>query len=198
MSSIETNRRVQKLRRVRRGDYFYRLLLIPLLFGIIYLGIKIALPIIKQEKMEPKTAKAELTTSVQEPKQMTDIPNPYQAKYREKVNEIIRDSVNDENIIESTVKEWKPNITKQIEPHIVRYSYKSQDFYEMEEAVSKATSLTKEDFSVWHLGKGYDLQSIKVYIATNDLSYKYVVYLHWVEKEGWLPILVQEVKALKY
>ncbi|PEJ47579.1 hypothetical protein CN692_24785 [Bacillus sp. AFS002410] len=198
MSSIETNRRVQKLRSVRRGNYFYRLLLIPLLFGIIYLGIKIALPIIKQEKMEPKTAKAELTTSVQEPKQMTDIPNPYQAKYREKVNEIIRDSVNDENIIESTVKEWKPNITKQIEPHIVRYSYKSQDFYEMEEAVSKATSLTKEDFSVWHLGKGYDLQSIKVYIATNDLSYKYVVYLHWVEKEGWLPILVQEVKALKY
>ncbi|MFB7138629.1 YrrS family protein [Gottfriedia sp. NPDC056225] len=198
MSSIETNRRVQKLRSVRRGNYFYRLLLIPLLFGIIYLGIKIALPIIKQEKMEPKTAKAELTTSVQEPKQMTDIPNPYQAKYRERVNEIIRDSVNDENIIESTVKEWKPNITKQIEPHIVRYSYKSQDFYEMEEAVSKATSLTKEDFSVWHLGKGYDLQSIKVYIATNDLSYKYVVYLHWVEKEGWLPILVQEVKALKY
>ncbi|PGS50015.1 YrrS family protein [Bacillus sp. AFS041924] len=198
MSSIEPNGRVRKLRRAQRGNYFFRILLIPLLFGIIYLGIKISLPIINQQKMEPKTAKAELTTTVQEPIQMTDIPNPYQVKYREKVNEIIRDSINDENIMESTVKEWKPNPTRQSEPHTVHYGYKSQDFYEMEEATSYAITLTKEDFSVWHLGQGFDHQSIKVYVATNDLSYKYVVYLHWVEKEGWLPILVQEVKELKY
>jgi hypothetical protein len=198
MTSIEPNKRVQKLRRVRRGNYFYRILLIPLLFGIIYLGIKITLPIVNQQKIEPNTAKAMITTIAQEPKQMTDIPNPYQAKYREKVNEIIKDSINDENIIESTVKEWTPNKTRQIEPHTVHYSHKSQDFYEMEEAVSNAISLTKEDYSIWHIGQGYDQQSIKVYVATNDLSYKYVVYLHWVVKEGWLPILVQEVKELKY
>lgn len=198
MSSIEPNKRVQKLRRVRRGNYFFRILLIPLLFGIIYLGIKITLPIINQQKIEPNTAKAKLTTIAQEPKQMTDIPNPYQAKYRDKVNEIIRDSINDDNIIESTVKEWIPNKTRQVEPHTVHYSYRSQDFYEMEEAVSNAISLTKVDYSVWHLGQGYDQQSIKVYVATNDLSYKYVVYLHWVVKEGWLPILVQEVKELEY
>jgi hypothetical protein len=198
MSSIEPNKRVQKLRRVRSGNYFYRILLIPLLFGIIYLGIKIALPIVNQQKIEPNTAKAKITTIAQEPKQMTDIPNPYQAKYREKVNEIIKDSINDENIIESTVKEWTPNKTRQIEPHTVHYSHKSQDFYEMEEAVSNAISLTKEDYSVWHIEQGYDQQSIKVYVATNDLSYKYVVYLHWVVKEGWLPILVQEVNELKY
>ncbi|ODG90243.1 MULTISPECIES: YrrS family protein [Bacillaceae] len=198
MSSIEPNKRVQKLRRVRSGNYFYRILLIPLLFGIIYLGIKIALPIVNQQKIEPNTAKAKITTIAQEPKQMTDIPNPYQAKYREKVNEIIKDSINDENIIESTVKEWTPNKTRQIEPHTVHYSHKSQDFYEMEEAVSNAISLTKEDYSVWHIEQGFDQQSIKVYVATNDLSYKYVVYLHWVVKEGWLPILVQEVNELKY
>ncbi|MFF3025020.1 YrrS family protein [Gottfriedia sp. NPDC057948] len=198
MSSIEPNKRVQKLRRLRRGNYFYRILLIPLLFGIIYLGIKITLPIVNQQKIEPNTAKAKITTIAQEPKQMTDIPNPYQAKYREKVNEIIRDSINDENIIESTVKEWTPNKTRQIEPHTVHYSHRSQDFYEMEEAVSNAISLTKEDYSVWHIGQGYDQQSIKIYVATNDLSYKYVVYLHWVVKEGWLPILVQEVNELKY
>ncbi|UPM55332.1 YrrS family protein [Gottfriedia acidiceleris] len=198
MSSIEPNKRVQKLRRVRRGNYFYRILLIPLLVGIIYLGIKITLPIVNQQKIEPNTAKAKITRITQEPKQMTDIPNPYQAKYRQKVNEIIKDSINDENIIESTVKEWTPNKTRQIEPHTVHYSHMSQDFYEMEEAVSNAISLTKEDYSVWHIGQGYDQQSIKVYVATNDLSYKYVVYLHWVVKEGWLPILVQEVKELKY
>ncbi|MEE6449737.1 YrrS family protein [Gottfriedia acidiceleris] len=198
MTSIEPNKRVQKLRRVRSGNYFYRILLIPLLFGIIYLGIKITLPIVNQQKIEPNTAKAKITTIAQEPKQMTDIPNPYQAKYREKVNEIIKDSINDENIIESTVKEWTPNKTKQIEPHTVHYSHKSQDFYEIEDTVSNAISLTKEDYLVWHIGQGYDQQSIKVYVATNDLSYKYVVYLHWVVKEGWLPILVQEVKELKY
>lgn len=198
MSSIEPNKRVQKLRRVRRGNYFFRILLIPLLFGIIYLGIKITLPIVNQQKIEPNTAKAQITTIAQEPKQMTDIPNPYQAKYREKVNEIIKDSINDENIIESTVNEWIPNKTRQVEPHKVHYSHKSQDFYEMEEAVSNAISLTKEDYSIWHISQGYDQQSITVYVATNDLSYKYVVYLHWVVKEGWLPILVQEVKELKY
>ncbi|PGL70529.1 YrrS family protein [Bacillus sp. AFS055030] len=198
MTSIEPNKRVQKLRRVRRGNYFYRILLIPLLCGIFYLGIKITLPILNQQKIEPNTAKAMFTPIAQEPKQMTDIPNPYQANYREKVNEIIKDSINDENIIESTVKEWVPNKTSQAEPHTIHFSYQSQDFYEMEEAVSNAISLTKEDFSVWHLSKGYDQQSIKVYVATNDLSYKYVVYLHWVVKEGWLPILVQEVKDLKY
>jgi Domain of unknown function (DUF1510) len=200
MASIETNGRVRKLRRIRRGNYFYQLLFIPLLIGIIYLGIKIALPIIHQQKVEPKLAKAEAgnTTIVEEPKQMTEIPNLYQEKYREKVNEIIRDSINDVNIIQSTVKEWKPTTTSQNEPHIVKYNFQSKDFYEMEEAVSNAISLTKKDFSVWHLGKGFDDQSVKVFVATTDLSYKYVVYLHWFTKEGWLPILVQEVKELKY
>ncbi|WP_088066972.1 YrrS family protein [Gottfriedia luciferensis] len=201
MASIETNGRVRKLRRMQRGNYFFRLLFIPLLFGIIYLCIKITMPIINQHKMEPKVANAakpEHTIEAEGPKQMTDVPNAYQVNYREKVNEIIKDSINDENIIESTVKEWKPNVTRQSEPHIVQFNFQSQDFFEMEEAVSNAISLTKKDFTVWHLGQSYDNQSVKVYVATTDLSYKYVVFLHWVDKEGWLPILVQQVKELKY
>jgi Domain of unknown function (DUF1510) len=198
MTLTETNGRVRKLRRVRRGNYFFLILLIPLICGIIYFGVKISLPIISQQKMEPKLAKADQTTPVEEPVVITEEPNRYQIIYREKVNEIIRTSNEDENVIQSTVKEWKPITTSQSEPHKTKFSYQSQDFFEMEEAASNAISLTKKDFSVWHIGRGFDDQSVKVFAATTDLSYKYVVFLHWVENKGWLPILVQEVKELIY
>lgn len=199
MASIEKNGRVRKLRRERRGNYFFLILLVPLLVGIVYLGVKISVPYIEQQKIEPKQALAEHSTQDTESKPIaTDEPNPYQAKFRDKVNEIIKNSIEDVNIIQSTVKEWKPTVTSQTGDHIVQYSFQSNDFYEMEEAVSNAISLTKKDFSVWHLGRGYDDQSVKVFVATTDLTYKYVVYLHWVENEGWLPILVQEVKQLTY
>lgn len=198
MALAETNGRVRKLRRVRRGNYFFLILLIPLISGIIYLGVKVTLPIINQQKMEPKLAKAEQTTPVEKPILITEEPNLYQVIYREKVNEIIKASNEDENVTQSTVKEWKPVTTSQSEPHITKFNYQSQDFFEMEEAASSAISLTKKDFSVWYIGRGFDDQSVKVYVATTDLSYKYVVFLHWVENKGWLPILVQEVKELEY
>lgn len=199
MALVEKNGRVRKLRKERRGNYFFVILFIPLLVGIFYLGVKVSMPIIQQQKIEPKLAKAEKSTPVTESKPIaTDEPNPYQVKFREKVNEIIKNSIEDENIIQSTVKEWKPTITSQTGEHIVQYSFQSKDFFEMEEAVSNAISLTKKDFSVWHLSRGYDDQSVKIFVATTDLTYKYVVYLHWADNEGWLPILVQEVKELKY
>ncbi|MET3196202.1 YrrS family protein [Bacillus sp. OAE603] len=199
MVSVEKNGRVRKLRKERRGNYFFRILLVPLITGIVYLGVKISMPIIEQQKIEPKQAIADYNTTAMESKLIaTDEPNPYQAKYRDKVNEIIKNSIEDENIIQSTVKEWNPTVTSQTGEHIVQYSFQSKDFYEMEEAVSNAISLTKKDFSVWHLGRGYDDQSVKMFVATTDLTYKYIVHLHWVENEGWLPILVQEVKELTY
>ncbi|WP_088044381.1 YrrS family protein [Bacillus sp. EAC] len=199
MTSIESNRRVRKFRKERRGNYFFTIFFIPLFIGIIYLGVKIVTPYINDQKIKPKLAKAEQTTPVVKAEPIAvEEPNKYQTSYREKVNKIIKDSNNDDNIIQSTVNEWKPTITSQNGSHTVQYSFHSQDFYEMEEAVSNAILLTKEDFSVWHLSKGYDEQSVKVFVATTDLSYKYIVYLHWVNQKGWLPILVQEVKELKY
>lgn len=200
MNSQESVRRVQKLRRKRSGKYFFQIVLIPLVAGILYLGIKVSLPLLEKQKLHPLYAKAENKNIISEEKTEGETveTNQYQIPFREKVNDIIRESINDKNIIKSTVDVWEPKVTSQSSPHVVKYGYESIDFFEMEEAAANALNLTKQDFSVWHLSRGYDDQSVILYVATTGLTYKYKVYLHWVDNKGWLPILVQEVKELKY
>ncbi|MBP0723784.1 YrrS family protein [Bacillus sp. RG28] len=198
MKNDNSNGRTKMHRKKRNIQYLFVSILVPLIFGIVILSIEIISPLVIEKEYKPKIAKAkEESVSQIQSASATTSKNEYKAKYQQIVDSIKQKDHNNPNVIASFVNDWQPIGTTQTEPHTVKYSHHSNDFYEMEDAAAYATELTKQDFSIRHLSKGFDDESVKVYIATNDKQYHYVVYLHWEINKGWLPFLVQQVKELK-
>ena len=201
MKNDNSNGRTKMYRKKRNVQYLFVSILVPLILGIVILSIEIISPLVNEKEYTTKIAKAKEETvsdsqSASETTSKTEV-NEYKTKYQQIVNSIKQKDLNNPNVIASFVNDWLPIGTTQTEPHTVKFSHHSQDFYEMEDAAAYATELTNQDFSVRHLSKGFDDESVKMYIATNDKQYHYVVYLHWEINKGWLPFLVQQVKVLK-
>jgi uncharacterized protein YeaO (DUF488 family) len=201
MKNDNSNGRTKMHRKKRNIQYVFVSILVPLILGIVILSFEIISPLINEKEYKPKIANAkEENVSQTHSASATaskNEKNEYKAKYQQIVDSIKQKDRNNPNVIASFVNDWQPIGTTQTEPHTVKFSHHSNDFYEMEDTAAYATELTKQDFSVRHLTKGFDDESVKVYIATNDKQYNYVVYLHWEINKGWLPFLVQQVKKLK-
>ena len=192
--------RAKIYRKKRNVQYLFVSILVPLILGIVILSVAIISPHINEKEYKPKVANAkeEISQMTESSSEKTDKEETqYKAKYQQIIETIKQKDRNNPNVIASFVNNWEPIGTVQNEPHFVSYNHHSKDFYEMEDAAAYATQLTKQDFSVMHLRKGFDDESVKVYISTKDLQYHYVVYLHWEINKGWLPFLVQQLKDMK-
>ncbi|MEH7253606.1 YrrS family protein [Neobacillus niacini] len=92
---------------------------------------------------------------------------------------------------------WKPVGTVQTGEHTTVYDKSSVDWQEMLKAVSYATGLEDSNLTVYWFGR--DKVSGNGYfstVASKDKSFKYNVYLQWVDGQGWKPVKVEELSAI--
>ncbi|WP_078545472.1 YrrS family protein [Litchfieldia alkalitelluris] len=109
-------------------------------------------------------------------------------------HETVTDGDPDSNIIRSIVNNaWTPIGTKQEGTHTVNYEKGSADRNEMEQAIGYATGKNQEDLTVWQLSRNGEHQ-VAATVSTKDNSHIYRVYIEWVDKEGWKPIKIDELR----
>lgn len=106
----------------------------------------------------------------------------------------IREKMDNSNVIETYEDpNWKVIQTNRSAQKEVNYGVGSNDWIEMRQCIAYATDLSLKDFSTWYIGpEGKENYSVAV-ISTKDGAYHYRIYIELVE-EGWLPLLVQQIR----
>ncbi|MDX8364121.1 YrrS family protein [Cytobacillus sp. IB215665] len=105
----------------------------------------------------------------------------------------------DTNIIKTiTSDSWQPVGTEQTDHIGAVYEDDSVDWVEMEKAVSYATGIAKEDYTLWFLGNDGHNKSLATISSNVDGSLIYKVYMEWVDNEGWKPTKVEQLQENEY
>ncbi|MEH7112015.1 YrrS family protein [Neobacillus niacini] len=92
---------------------------------------------------------------------------------------------------------WKPVGTVQTGEHAPSYDEASVDWQEMLKAVSYATGLEESNMTLYWFGR--DKKSGSGYfstVASKDKTFKYNVFLQWVDGKGWKPVKVEELSEI--
>lgn len=115
-------------------------------------------------------------------------------KSEEDDNTVTEES-DDPNVIESVVNpNWKPVGTEQSGEHIAVYS--GIDWDEMVKAISYATGLSQEEFTIRFLGNNGPNKSVGT-IYTKNKEEMYRVYIEWVDEQGWKPTKVEKLSSIE-
>ena len=111
---------------------------------------------------------------------------------------VVTDGGGSSNVIKTIENPaWKPVGTVQTGEHTTVYDKSSVDWQEMQKAVSYATGLEESNFTVYWFGR--DKVSGNGYfstVASKDKTFKYNVYLQWVDGQGWKPVKVEELSEI--
>jgi cell division protein FtsN len=89
---------------------------------------------------------------------------------------------------------WQPIGTSQTEPHTKTYDDGSQDWNEMVQALSYATSIPQDQMTIFWLGNGGGPDLSKGTVQSKADGKKYDVMLQWVPEKGWQPTSVTPVQ----
>lgn len=89
---------------------------------------------------------------------------------------------------------WQPIGTSQTEPHTKTYDDGSQDWNEMVQALSYATSIPQDQMTIFWLGNGGGPDLSKGTVQSKADGKKYVVMLQWIPEKGWQPTSVTPVQ----
>lgn len=99
---------------------------------------------------------------------------------------------NIEKVIENN--NWEPIGTEQTGEHSATYEKGSVDWNEMVRAISYATGLSEEEFTLWRLENNGSPQDAKGTIENKKTGERLVVYITWVDQKGWKPTKVEVLK----
>lgn len=99
----------------------------------------------------------------------------------------------DDNVREAYTGDWQPVGTQQQGPHTINYDNGSQDRVEIKQAVLSVTGLSGDDMIEHWIGRDGD-QAVIATVSDGAETEIYRVYLSWVDKEGWQPTKVEELK----
>lgn len=101
---------------------------------------------------------------------------------------------NDSKVAEAyTNPAWKPIGTSQTEPHTTKYDTSSGDWKEMVQTISYALKIPSDNLTIMFIGNNGENKAIGT-VKTKDTKQQYKVSIEWVEKQGWKPTLVQQLK----
>ncbi|MBH0158564.1 YrrS family protein [Fictibacillus sp. 5RED26] len=89
---------------------------------------------------------------------------------------------------------WQPIGTSQTEPHTKTYDDGSQDWNEMVQALSYATSIPQDKMTIFWLGNGGGPDLSKGTVQSKADGKKYDVMLQWIPEKGWQPTSVTPVQ----
>ncbi|WP_409301834.1 DUF1510 family protein [Peribacillus sp. SCS-155] len=101
----------------------------------------------------------------------------------------------DPNVDKSYKNEaWKPVGTEQTGEHQATFERNSQDWKEMEKALTYATGVELSNMTLWRLENGGSPDTAIGTLSPKDNSKTFRVHLQWVDGAGWQPVKVQELK----
>lgn len=107
---------------------------------------------------------------------------------------VVTEGGGEPNVVRTIVNPaWKPVGTVQTGEHVNVYS--GVDWDEMVDAISYATNLSKDAFTIKFLGNNGPNKSVGT-IYTKGKKELYRVYIEWVDGEGWKPTKVEELSSL--
>lgn len=99
----------------------------------------------------------------------------------------------DENVTEAYTGDWKPVETQQEGEHTTNFNDGSQDRIEIKKATANATGLDESAMIEWWVENSGEGQVVATVSDTGQTK-NYRVYLKWVDKQGWQPIKVEQLK----
>lgn len=101
----------------------------------------------------------------------------------------------DPNVIKAVVHpDWEPIGTQQTGEHITQYDEGSRDRIEMEEAISYASGVERDNMIVWWLENGGAPDKVIGTISTKDQTEVYRVYIEWIDGKGWKPVRLEQLR----
>ncbi len=101
----------------------------------------------------------------------------------------------DPNVIKVVVHpDWEPIGTQQTGEHITQYDEGSRDRIEMEEAISYASGVERDNMIVWWLENGGAPDKVIGTISTKDQTEVYRVYIEWIDGKGWKPVRLEQLR----
>ncbi|UOQ93818.1 YrrS family protein [Halobacillus shinanisalinarum] len=105
-----------------------------------------------------------------------------------------------ENVERVVKKDWEPVQTEQETDgnHTVTYEKSSQDWQEILQAASKATSIDTGNMIAWRVENGGGAQKVEATVSDKAQQQTYRVYIHWTEGAGYKPIKVEELASNPY
>ncbi|UOR12232.1 YrrS family protein [Halobacillus amylolyticus] len=107
----------------------------------------------------------------------------------------------DKENVESVIKkDWQPVQTEQATDgnHTVTYDKSSQDWQEILQAASKATSIDTGNMIAWRVENGGGPQKVEATVSDKAQQQTYRVYIHWAEGVGYKPIKVEKLASNPY
>ncbi|WP_176142537.1 YrrS family protein [Halobacillus hunanensis] len=125
--------------------------------------------------------------------------NKEEEKDKKEEDAVVKES-DKENVERVITKEWEPVATEQQTngSHTVTYEKSTQDWQEILQAASKATSIETSNMIAWRVENGGGPQKVEATVSDKAQQQTYRVYIHWVEGEGYKPIKVEELASNPY
>lgn len=134
--------------------------------------------------------KAQVTQEKEEPKSQPEAePQPTEPARTETV-------VDDDPIVEKVIEDpaWQPTPTAQTGEHVSLY-VESVDWQEKIETLSRTTGLARDNMIVLRIGNNGSAQNAIGVVTSLDGVQKYRVSMEWVDKEGWLPVKLEQLRT---
>lgn len=105
-------------------------------------------------------------------------------------------AVDDDPIVEKVIEDpaWQPTPTAQTGEHVSLY-VESVDWQEKIETLSRTTGLARDNMIVLRIGNNGSAQNAIGVVTSLDGVQKYRVSMEWVDKEGWLPVKLEQLRT---
>lgn len=143
-----------------------------------------------QAPVAEEEPKAQVTQEKEEPKSQPEAePQPTEPARTETV-------VDDDPIVEKVIEDpaWQPTPTAQTGEHVSLY-VESVDWQEKIETLSRTTGLLRDNMIVLRIGNNGSAQNAIGVVTSLDGVQKYRVSMEWVDKEGWLPVKLEQLRT---
>ncbi|WP_170007755.1 YrrS family protein [Bacillus fonticola] len=108
---------------------------------------------------------------------------------------VVVENVTDDPNVVRTYKDdsWGPVPTSQTGEHTNNFDDTSKDWSEKIQAVSYATGIPTESMVTWWMEGGGPSQAVAT-VSDETKTTAYRVYLEWIDRQGWKPTRVEELK----
>lgn len=94
-----------------------------------------------------------------------------------------------------TSEGWEPVGTEQSGEHTTSFEKDSVDWNEMSKAIATGAGIDEGSMRIWWLQNGGSPNTAIGTVSEGDSPKTFRVYIEWVDRSGWKPVKVEELKT---
>ena len=152
---------------------------------------------------ENKHAEEDNGTGQEEEESSSSEQNESQRKQEENEPSSLVDGVEVERVEDGVVverwtsEEWEPYPTKQVGPHASVYQKGHIDYEEKLSSIYSVIPLERENSILLKIQNNGSAQTSRAIVTNIEKTEIYRVFIEWVDKEGWKPMMVEVLDSLE-